>query len=567
MANALKTGSLVAVMAVLAAGCAQSQSSIRFTETAREAGLADAGLNGAGVAFGDYDNDGDVDIYISNADTATLKLGIHNRLWENDGQGHFVDVSVARGVDNRRGLGRGVSWGDYDNDGDIDLLVANMRASALADDSVPTTLYQNQLTETGNAGFIDVTRAAGLMRKDNADDAQQGGLSNTSGGIAWVDYDADGYLDILWRSTDYDVDQALFHNNGDGTFTDVTTESGVGILGRVRAANSQGSSGWFDMDNDGHVDLLTPNEGDANVLFRNLGDGTFADITRSRRPPSGLAFLNPGNSNGACIGDIDNDGDMDIYLPNADQANRLIRNDWVEKGQVTFTDITMVSGAGDMGGARGCTMADFDNDGLIDIYVNNGGPSNALFNDIVGGLPVFVQFYIAWTPGRNTLLRNNGDGTFTDVTDGSGAEGIGIGTGVASGDVNGDGFADIVATNRTYYRAGERISAQQQNWLFLNRGNDNHWIKIRLTGTRSNRSAYNARVRVVAGDLEQFRELFSATGYNSADDATLIFGLGSHRHVDLIEVTWPSGSVQTLRDVATRQTLTITEEPFRFSPP
>lgn len=555
----MKTYAIVGAMAFLAASCAQPQGPIRFTETAREAGLADPGVNGAGVAFGDYDNDGDVDIYISNSDAATLAFGIHNRLWENDGQGHFVDVSETRGVANRGGLGRGVSWGDYDNDGDADLLVANMQSSAQASNSVPTTLYRNQLTETGSADFIDVTREAGLMRKGNADDARLGGISNTAGGIAWVDYDADGYLDILWRSTDYDVDQALFHNNGDGSFTDVTVESGVGILGRVRAANGQGSSGWFDMDNDGHVDLLTPNEGDANVLFRNLGDGTFADITRRRRPPSGLAFLNPGDTNGVCIGDIDNDGDMDVYLPNADQANRLIRNDWVEKGEVTFTDITMASGSGDMGGARGCTMADFDNDGLIDIYVSNGGPSNALFNDVVGGLPVFVQFYIAWTPGRNTLLRNNGDATFTDVTVGSGAEGVGIGTGVASGDVNGDGFPDIVATNRTYYKSGERISDQQQNRLFLNRGNDNHWIKVRLIGTRSNRNAYNARVRLVAGDLQQYRELFSATGYNSADDATLIFGLGPRSQVDLIEVTWPSGSVQTLRDVAAGQTLTITE--------
>ena len=549
----------VVLLAVFVSGCEQAQVSMHFDEVGSEAGLADPGLNGAGVAFGDYDNDGDVDIYISNADGATLAFGIHNRLWENDGRGHFVDVAEDRGVANLGGLGRGVSWGDYDNDGDNDLLVANMQSSARADDSVPTTLYRNQLAETGRPDFVDRTREAGLMRKGNADDARKGGITNTAGGIGWVDYDNDGYLDILWRSTDYDVDQALFRNNGDGTFTDVTEGAGVTIIGRVLAANGQGSSGWFDMDLDGHVDLLTPNEGDANVLFHNRGDRTFADITRSRKPPSGLAFLNPGNSNGACIGDIDNDGDMDVYLPNADQANRLIRNDWVEKGQITFTDITMASGAGDMGGARGCTMADFDNDGFIDIYVSNGGPSNSLFNDVVGGLPLSVQFYIAWTPGRNTLLRNNGDATFTDITDGSGAEGMGIGTGVASGDVNNDGFADILATSRTYYNSGKLLSEKQYNRLFLNRGNMNRWLKIKLVGRSGNPNAYNARVRVVAGDLEQHRELFSATGYNSADDPTLIFGLGRRDQADLVEVTWPGGKVQALRNVEAGQFLTITE--------
>jgi hypothetical protein len=304
--------------------------------------------------------------------------------------------------------------------------------------------------------------------------------------------------------------------------------------------------------------LLTPNEGDANVLFHNRGDGTFVDITRSRKPPSGLAFLNPGNSNGVCIGDIDNDGDMDVYLPNADQADRPIRNDWVETGAIKFSDITMASGTGDMRGARGCTMADFDNDGFIDIYVGNGGPSNSLFNDIVGGVPLSVQFYSAWTPGRNTLLRNNGDSTFTDITEGSGAEGVGIGTRVASGDVNNDGFADILATSRTYYNSGKFVSAAQQNRLFLNRGNANRWLRIKLVGTSGNSNAYNARVRVVVGALVQHRELFSATDYNSADDPTLLFGLRGHDEADLVEVTWPGGKVQTVRNVKAGQTLTIT---------
>ena len=153
-------------------------------------------------------------------------------------------------------------------------------------------------------------------------------------------------------------------------------------------------------------------------------------------------------------------------------------------------------------------MADYDNDGWLDIYVSNGGPSNVLINDIVEEMPPSVQFYIAFEPATNALLRNNGDGTFSDVTEGSGASGFSIGAGVASGDVNGDGFADIVGTARTFYNRGEMLSDPQRNFLWLNQGNGNHWIKVRLEGQR-----LNARIRVASGDLVQWREIFSSTGY------------------------------------------------------
>ena len=538
---------------------AYAKSSIKFDEVAEEAGIADHGINGAGIGFWDYDQDGDLDVYINNSDSGNRQFGHRNRLYENDGTGHFRDVAVERGVLNEDSLGRGITWGDYDNDGDTDLLLGNMRNSDAGMKSVPTTLYKNLLVETGEPNFENVTIAARLMRPGNERDKRLGGLSDTSGGIAWADYDYDGWLDLLWRTTDDDVEQSLFRNNGDGTFTEVTKEAGVEILKVAREADSQGSAGWFDFDQDGHLDLIDPNEGSMNNLFHNNGDGTFTDVTKSREPPSGIAFLNPGNANGICLGDIDNDGDIDAYFPNADQANRLVRNDLKETGQAIFTDITIESGAGDRGGARGCTMADYDNDGYLDIYVNNGGPSNTLFNDIVEGLSPFVQFYIAWTPGENGLYQNNGDGTFTNITQGSGAEGNGIGVGVASGDVNGDGFMDIIAVNRTYYNRGELISESQQNFLFLNKGNRNNWIKVALKGTTSNRSAFNARVIVTAGNLVQTRELYSATGYNSQDDPTLNFGLARKKHVDSIEVIWPSGKTQRLEDLEPGQVVTIVE--------
>lgn len=529
---------------------------VLFVEQSEEAGISDHAVNSTGPTFVDYDNDGDLDIYIP---AESLAEGIDNRLWENDGTGKFTDVAVARGVDNHGSLSRGASWGDYDNDGDQDLAVSNMPPGQDRRAHVPTSLFKNLLNETGSANFENVSRSAGFMRHGNDEDARIGGVGDTGAGLAWGDYDNDGDLDLFWKCADAHVENALFRNDGDGTFTDVTENSGVAIQGKVMEANSQGSPSWTDVNDDGWVDLLITNEGASKILLLNNKDGTFDDITQSRRGPNGFAFLNPGNANGACVGDIDNDGDFDFYLPTADQANRLILSNLAEKGEVSFSDITLTSGAGDPGGARGCTMADFDNDGYLDIYVNNGGLSNVLINDVIAQMPMFVQFYIAWEPAYNKLYRNNGDRTFSDITEGSGAEGFGIGSGVGAADINEDGFADLLLTNRTYYSNGERVNIPQQNHLLINQANENAWIKIALTGTKSNRNAYGAKVKVTAGDMSQMRELTSAHGYNSADDPTLLFGLGLQESVDAIEISWPSGVVQNLENIDARQTIDIQE--------
>ncbi len=531
-------------------------SDVTFVDISKETGLADVAVNSTGPAFADYDNDGDLDIYIP---AEALAEGIDNRLWENDGSGRFRDVAVTRGVDNKGSLSRGASWGDFDNDGDQDLAISNMPPGQDRREHVPTTVYRNLLSETGTANFENVTRAAGVMRAGNAEDESVGGVGNTGAGLAWGDYDNDGDLDLFWKCADYDIENALFRNNGDGTFTDVTAESGVAIQGKVLEANSQGAPNWTDVNNDGWVDLLITNEGDSNILLINNKDGTFDDITRSRRGPNGFAFLNPGNANGACIGDIDSDGDLDFYLPTADQANRLIISTLSETGDVGFSDITLSSGTGDPGGARGCTMADFDNDGYLDIYVNNGGPSNVLINDVISQMPIFVQFYIAWEPAYNKLYLNNGDRTFRDATEGSGAEGFGIGSGVGAADLNNDGFSDLLLTNRTYYSNGRRVNIPQQNHLLINQANDNGWIKVALKGSRSNSNGYGAKVRVSAGDLVQIREHTSAHGYNSTNDPVLAFGLGQRDRVDAIEVQWPSGATQRFEDIEARQIFEITE--------
>ena len=550
------------VALVLSSGFAPAaggrEAPIGFIDETVARGVQDLAVNSTGPTFGDYDNDGDLDIFVPVEDLAP---GLADRLFENDGRGVFRDVAAERGVQNPGSLSRGAVFCDFDNDGDLDLLSANMPPGQARQRHVPTTLFRNLRVESGRPVFEDVTRAAGLMRAGNDNDQKIGGIGDTAGGVGCADYDRDGDLDVFWKNTDPDVDNALFRNDGNWRFTDVTAAAGAAVQSKLKDSNAQGSPNWIDFDQDGWIDLLVTNERDSKLLLRNRGDGGFEDVTRARRAPSGIPFLNPGYAQGACIADFDNDGDMDVFLPLADQASRMIMNRLKERGALEFEDVTAASGAGVIRGARGCTAADFDNDGHVDLYLNNGGPSNILINDVIADFPPFVQFYIAWEPARNTVLRNDGDGTFTDVTEGSGAESLGIGSGVGAADINADGFPDLFVTNRTYYAMGKQVSPEPgQNRLFVNRGNGNGWIKVRLEGRRSGRNAYGARITVVAGDLVQHHETQSAHGYNSTNDPVITFGLGSRKAVERIEVVWPSGHRQVLERPRLRSTVTVVED-------
>ena len=529
-------------------------SPIQFKDESFQSGVASEGVNSSGPTFIDYDNDGDIDIYVV---TEYHGEGQGNRLFENQGDRMFVDVAELRGVDNDNALGRGASWGDYDNDGDMDLAISNLPPTDKST-HIPTTLYKNLLKETGEPNFQNVTREAQLFRKGNEDDRKIGGIGNTGAGIAWADYDNDGDLDLYWKCADFDIENALFRNNGDGTFTDVTEETGTGVLEFVLEANSQGAPSWTDVDHDGYVDLLVTNEGDKKILFLNDQEGSFKNITTSFRPPSGVVFLNPGNANGACIGDIDNDGDMDVFLSTSDQANRLYISLLKDTGQLNYKDITLTSGVSHKSGARGCAMGDFDNDGLIDIYVNNGGLADTLINDVID-IPIFVQFYIAIEPDVNKLFRNNGDLTFSDLTWRSRASGYGVGSGVGTADLDEDGFLDIFFTNRTFYTGGEQITESDRNYLLFNRGNRNNWLTVNLVGQESNTNGYGAKVTLAADDLTQHREATSAHGYNSGNDPRMHFGLGNKSSIDFIEVLWPSGKKSKVMNPSINQTVTIEE--------
>jgi len=549
----MKTHLLTVLLALSLAACSM-QTPIQFDDESYLRGVADEGVNSSGPSFVDYDNDGDIDIYVS---TEYHGDNQGNRLFENNGNGEFIDVAVERGVDNKGGLGRGASWGDYDNDGDMDVVISNMPPSDRSV-HVPTSLYKNLLIETGSPNFENASREANLFRKNVPNDQEIGGIGNTGAGVAWADFDNDGDLDLYWKCAEYDVDNALFRNNGDGTFTDITEESGTGILDMVSEANSQGSPNWTDVNQDGLIDLLVTNEGDRKIMLLNQGDSTFRNITTSFNPPSATAFLNPGNANGACIGDIDNDGDMDVFFPTADQSNRLYISLYKDTGSLQYKDITLTSGISHKSGARGCAMGDFDNDGLLDIYVNNGGFQDTLINDVID-LPIFVQFYIAMEPDYNKLFMNNGDLTFSDLTSRSKTKGLGIGSGVGTADIDDDGFLDLFFTNRTFYSSGKQITPSDRNFLLRNQGNNNNWIKLNLIGDESNRNAYGAKIKLVSGSLIQYREHTSAHGYNSANDFRVHFGLADNTFVDLIEIQWPSGKISEFNNQEINQTLTLKE--------
>jgi hypothetical protein len=265
----------------------------------------------------------------------------------------------------------------------------------------------------------------------------------------------------------------------------------------------------------------------------------------------------PVNAGSTCenvdFADIDNDGDWDAAFACGGDDAQLQNPIWINQGFAqagtvgSYLDATAARAPAILDQSRDIEFVDFDADGDVDIYVNNGGPSNVLINDVISDFPPFVQFYIAWEPAENLLLRNDGTGHFTDVTRGSGAEGPGIGSGVGAADLNDDGFPDLFVTNRTYYAAGKRVSpAPGQNRLFVNRGNRNHWIKVRLVGARGNRNAYGAMIKVTSGDLVQYHETQSAHGYNSTSDPVITFGLGARTQVESIEVRWPDGTTQSL---------------------
>ena len=499
----------------------------------------------AGLALFDYDRDGDVDIYFLNgAPLLGTKVDEppRNALYRNDGQFHFTDVTDQAGVGDT-GFGLGVTVGDYDNDGDLDLYVNNYG---------PNVMYQNN----GDGTFTDVTRQTGT-----------GNADQVGAGACFLDMDKDGDLDLyasnyvdfaydkyvprfnrgvhVYASPDcYNgVPDTVYRNNGDGTFTDVSVESGV-----ASCAGTGMGMVCCDYDNDGDTDVFVCNDVRANFLFENDGTGKFEEVGLM----AGIAYDLYGHAHasmGVDCGDYNNDGLLDFYQTSyQSQLATLFEN----LGDGFFEDVTLTTGAG--AGTLpyvtwGNGLVDFDNDGDRDIFVACGHVEDnvELFDDTTS--------YLA----RNVLLMNTGDGKFVDVSEESGdgmlPELSSRGTGFD--DLDDDGDIDVVVLN----------SRREPTVLRNDSPGANHWIQVQLRGVKTNRDGVGARVKVIAGDLTQFDEVHSGRGYQSHHGMRLHFGLGKRDHIDRIEVRWIGGGADLLEDVAADQLLTIAEGSARAKDP
>jgi len=523
---------------------------VQFLDVTAEAGLDFVYVNGgigekympesmgSGAAFFDYDGDGFLDLYIVNGAPlpgCQIEERPVNVLYRNEGDGTFADVTLETGVGDA-GYGMGTAVGDYDDDGDRDLYVTNVG---------PNVLYRNE----GDGTFTDVTLAAGV------------GDDGWGTNAAFVDYDNDGDLDLYaanylvfnvedhiecWQGkirvycapTAYKGQSGvLYRNEGDGSFANVTKEAGL-----FSTDGRQLGAVFGDFDDDGDQDLFIANDKTPNFLFQNNGDGTFVETGLT----VGVAYSEDGEPEsvmGVDLGDYDNDGRLDIIVATYQWlANTLYHND----GDGFFTDVTFLAQVGaESLPYLGMTAAflDYDNDGYLDIFVANGH-----LDENVEEFDPSTSF-----GQRNQLFRNNGDGTFTEVTGmaGPGLQAEKVSHGAAFGDYDNDGDIDIFVSD----------SDDQPSQLLRNDGgNANHFLVVETIGRRSNRDGIGARIRVVAGDLVQTKEVRSGYGYMSSSDLRVIFGLGKRTQVERLEVRWPSGIVQVLENLGVDQTFTIKEE-------
>jgi hypothetical protein len=527
----------------------------RFVDVAASAGLTQTmfygegasatyvtEIMGGGCAFFDYDNDGWMDIFIlGGRRLESIPKGASNRLYKNNRDGTFTDVTEKAGLLDA-GWAVGVCVGDYNNDGFEDLFVTYFGQNRL---------YRNN----GDGTFTDVTAKAGLLYP----------TTRFGSGCTFIDYNRDGLLDLFVANyTDIDLAHAprpnlqmpncqyegvavncgpsglplpaffLYRNNGDGTFTDVSKQSGIAAL--------RGSYGLtaaaFDVDDDGWPDILVACDSTPSLLLMNNRDGTFREEALLR----GLALSSDGAEvagMGLGIGDYDLDGRLDVVRTHfQNQATGLYRN--VGKGQ--FEDVTAQAG---LATERrfinwGTGLVDLDNDGYPDILSVSG----TVYPELEPVYPKYPR------RGPRLVFRNTGHGTFQELDEdaGPGISSRHVSRGCAFGDFDNDGDMDVMIMNQNEPPSLLRNDAPAAN----------HWMKVRLEGTKSNRSSIGGRVTLRYGSRVQAQEVMSQSSYLSANDPRLHFGLGGERTAD-IEVRWPLGGIDTVKNVAANQLVTIQE--------
>ncbi len=495
-----------------------------------------------GVALFDYDNDGFLDVFFTNgAAIPSLEKSdpsYFNRLFHNNHDGTFTDVTEKAGLQGA-GYSIGVAAGDYDNDGFVDLYITGVNRNQL--------LHNN-----GNGTFTDLTEKAGVMGVI----PKYGKAWGANAG--WFDYDNDGRLDLFVADyLNYDMKTAspcvqagipaycspvgflgtpniLYHNNGDGTFTDVSEQSHIAqYVGKAMGL------AFADYDNDGFTDIFVSNDTFQNFLFHNNGNGTFTEVGIT----AGVAYNAFGNvvaGMGTDFRDLDNDGKPDIFQTAMfGEGFPIYKN----LGDGQFQDFTAASGMAAMTSrltAWGAGEYDFDNDGYKDLFTANA--------DILDNAMEVAHRPFALPNG---LYRNKGNLTFEDLSSKAGPSFSVTAPhrGAAFGDLNNDGKVDIVVT----------VLNGPPKVLMNRTQNNNHWLILKLVGVKSNRDGLGTKVKITTSLGAQYNQATTTVGYNSSSDKRVHFGLGSAGVIDSIELTWPSGIKQVLKNVKADQILTATE--------
>ena len=532
-----------------------AETTLRFTDQTQQAGIHFKHTNGAseekylpetmgsGGLFFDYNNDGHLDIYLVNSGTLGPDAQLHrhpdhmNVLYRNKGDGTFVDATAEAGLQQNYGYGMGCLAADYDNDGDADLYLTNFGRNQL---------YRNN----GDGTFTDVTSNAGV------------GDGNWSVSASFGDFNLDGHLDLYVANyLDYRLETAhacflegvhiycgpheypgardtLYRNNGDGTFTDVTTRAGVHNTGKGLGVL------FTDYNNDGYPDIFVANDAVPDFLYQNNRDGTFTDVAIT----AGVAYNSEGRataSMGIASGDYDNDGVQDLFVTNFSlEINSLFHND----GDGFYTMTTFEVGLADPSFLKlgfGTQFLDADNDGTLELFVANGHVWDNV-SEITPSLSYRQQCQI---------FGNTETGQFRDLSETAGRffRRAVVARGVAVGDYNNDGAMDILVTC-----CGEPAI------LLRNDSRVHNYVKIRLVGTESNRDGIGANVWVHTDDRTLFKEVTCGGSYASGSEQTLLFGIGVQRTIQSIEIKWQNGHTQTLNftDAGSpiNQTIYITEK-------